>query len=286
MSRPGTTKAKIRSRRAGGKKTRLIILAKRAGIVLCLASLVTWLAIWAWLAAIPEKAMDRAGNGISQMAASQGLQVKNVLVEGRINTDAEMLRSLIGVKRGDPLLSFNPREVKDLLERLSWIKSARVERRLPDTVYIGLSERKPMALWQYKGKLRLIDGEGVTLADRDLDRFRDLLILVGENAPAHGAELTGMLMAEPVLNGKVEAATWIGDRRWDILLRNGVTVSLPEIDPEPALRRVSQAQEENGLLDRPGLKMIDAREPGRLTVQAAPGAVQEYEASVKEGNSI
>lgn len=210
--------------------------------------------------------------------------MQDILVEGRVYSDPDVLRAVINIERGDPIFAFDPVDAKDLIERLAWVKEAHVERRLPHTIYIGLVEREPIALWQNKQKIRVIDSEGVTLSDSRLAPFGDLLIVVGENAPAHAPEFLALLTAEPDIKKRTEAATWSGNRRWDLKLKNGVTVKLPESDVGLALRKLAQAQTDDGLLDK-DLTIIDLREEGRITVQTKPGAVKDYQAGL-QGDDI
>ncbi len=243
-----------------------------------------WIGAWVVLSGSLARGLEWTQQKTYEMAGHAGFSVDNILVEGRIYSDADVLRALINVERGDPIFAFDPAEAKDLIERVSWVKEAHVERRLPGTIYIGLMERQPMALWQNKGKVRLIDSDGVTLTDRDLEPFRDLIILVGEDAPKRAPDMLALLAAEPGVQEKVEAASWVGERRWDLKLKNDITVKLPEKGLGLALRQLGEAQSEDGLLDK-DLTVIDVRQPGRITVRTRPGAVQEYRAGLK-GNSI
>jgi len=241
--------------------------------------------MWIVANALPERVLNSVQTAFYDMTAERGFIVKNLLVEGRHYTEADVLRGLVNVERGDAIFSFSPKDVQDSIERLSWVKSARVERRLPDTIYVGLIERKPLALWQNKGKLRLIDDEGVTLTDQDLEAYGKLMIVVGEEAPAHAKELLDMLAVEPLILAQVEAATWVSERRWDLKLVSGIIVKLPESDMGLALRSLAAAQEEERLLDK-DLTVIDLREPDRMSVRARPGAATEVKAGKKDGNNI
>jgi len=218
-----------------------------------------------------------AAQEIISASVEHGFVVQKVLVQGRENTDADVLRALLNVKKGDPILAFNPQETKDLIERISWVREAHVERRFPDTIFVNLTERQPLALWQNKGKIRLIDKDGVTLTDRGYEKFGNLILLVGADAPQKAHELVSMLAAEPNLKARVTAASRIGGRRWDLTFNNGVTVKLPESDMGLALRRIAAAQEADKLLDR-DITSVDVREADRMTVLTRPGSVQEYKA--------
>jgi len=193
------------------------------------------------------------------------------------------LRALIDIERGDPIFRFDPAKTKEMIERVSWIKEAHVERRLPNTIYVGLQERQPMALWQHKGKLRLIDAEGVVLTDHDLEPFKELVIVVGEDAPEMALELLSIVSVEPLLQERLEAVSHVGKRRWDLRLKNGIIVKLPEKDLGLALRKLAESQEKDKLMDK-DLLVIDMRNLDRITVRTRPGAVEEYKASLEGGN--
>ncbi len=257
--------------------------ARRFGIAAGAAVFVIWLGAWVVLSGAAQRTGIWTQQQLYELAAAGGFAVENILVEGRFHSDPDVLRALINIERGDPLFAFDPAEAKEMIERISWVRMAHVERRLPDTIYIGLIEREPVALWQSKRKVRVIDADGVTLTDRDLAPYKDLILLVGEDAPAHVAALLPLLAAEPVLQARVEAAGWVGERRWDLTLKNGITVRLPEEDPGFALRRLAKAQEEDGLLDK-DITVVDMRLPDRITVRTKPGAVQEYKAGLEGGD--
>jgi cell division protein FtsQ len=279
MSRSGTTRSGIINRRArAAQKARLGRFGRRFGLGLLAVGAVAGFSAWA----VMSGALDRVHNGLQHKAyvtlADAGFRVENILVEGRAEVDAEVLRAIVNLERGDPIFAFDPAETREMIERLSWVREAHVERRLPNTVYVGLVERTPVALWQHKNKLRVIDAEGVTLTDKLSVNQKSLPIVVGEYANEQAYDLLVMLNAEPDIQKLVEAATWVGDRRWDLALKNDMVVRLPEMDIGLALSRLTQAQEQDKILDK-DLSVIDLREKDRITVRTRPGAVQEYQAS-------
>ncbi|HEX7969512.1 MAG TPA: FtsQ-type POTRA domain-containing protein, partial [Stellaceae bacterium] len=129
--------------------------------------------------------------------AQCGLAIGNVQVEGRERANRDAVLSAIAVTRGAPILAVDPAQAKRRLESIPWIRSASVERRLPDTLHVRLVERQPLAFWQRHGKLVLVDREGAVVTGERLERFGNLLVLVGPDAPATGAALIDMLGTEP-----------------------------------------------------------------------------------------
>ncbi len=234
-----------------------------------------WIGSWFVMSGGMARTHQKIENALLNTTAGWGFEVKNILVDGRHYTDPDTLRAMVNMEKGDPIFAFHPSEAKEMLEKLSWVKTAHVERRLPDTIYIRLEERKPLALWQRNQKLALIDADGVVLTEHNLSPWKNLMIVVGDDAPKKAAGLITMLQAEPVIEERVEAATLISGRRWDLKLKSGADVKLPEEELGLALRKLAVNHEEEALLDKDVLS-IDVREEGRITVRTKPGAAQDY----------
>jgi cell division protein FtsQ len=277
MSNLGTRRTTIMNRRAG-QTARLAYWGKRIGVSLCVLGVVAYGGFYLWTSGWIAQTERRIENKIYDVTADVGFAVKNLMVEGRTYTERDDLMRRIGIERDDPTFEADLGDIETRLEQISWVRDAVVERRLPDTVYVRLMERTPLALWQRKNELVAVDAEGNVLTSEDLGRFRNLLIIVGDDAPLHAADLAAMVAAEPDLKSRVESAKWVGDRRWDLYLKNGAIVRMPEDDIGQAVRRLAEAQKDGALMDRK-VESIDLRDPVRIVVQTKPGAAQDYEAS-------
>lgn len=251
-------------------KRRLI----RLGLKLGALGLVVWLGALLWVSGLFGNMGDGLRTKFYALTAARGFRIEQIYVEGRNRTNPDTLRTLLNVKKGDPILAFQPDDARRLLEKVTWIKSVRVERRLPNEIYIGITERVPLALWQHKGALAVIDEDGVVLTRDNLQDFGDLPILTGDGAPEHARELIGFLNAEPVIAERVEAATRIGSRRWDLKLTNGIKVRLPEQDLGFAFRRLAKIQNTENIFDK-DIVSIDLRQNDRLIVQTSEAAAEK-----------
>jgi len=93
--------------------------------------------------------------------------------------------------------------------------------------------------------------------------------VVGAGAPGQASALIDALAAEPVVRRQVAAGVRIGQRRWNLTLRSGADVLLPEGAEPQALHRLAQLERDMHLLERP-LIDIDMRLPDRLVVRPRP----------------
>jgi cell division protein FtsQ len=212
---------------------------------------------------------EAAGESVLAWTGSAGIAVDNVLVEGREKTSAERILAALEVQRGMPLFAFSPDQARERLLAIGWVRDARIERRLPDTIFVDLVERRPAAIWQNKGKFALVDETGAVIGAEDIGQYSDLKVIVGPDAPENFAELFDMLESQPDLKERVVAAVRIGSRRWNVKLDNDMTVLLPEGGIEQAWATLAAAVAKNELLER-NVTRIDLRMPDRVTVRRAP----------------
>jgi cell division protein FtsQ len=208
-------------------------------------------------------AADRA----LRASAALGLVVRDIEVEGRETTDSATILAALSAERGTPILAVNPRQAKQKLESLPWVRSAAIERRLPGTLLVRLVERHPLAVWQHAGKQELIDREGAVIPVKDLTRFARLPTVVGDDAASHAAALIDMLAREPELAVRVTAAVRVDERRWNLRIDNAIDVLLPEADPGEAWARLAALDRANSLLQR-DIQTVDMRLPDRLVLRA------------------
>lgn len=208
-----------------------------------------------------------------RIAALTSLHVQDVVIEGRSLTPEPMLHAALGVSKGDKLLGFSLEAARARIERLTWVQHAAVERRLPGTIVVQITERRPFAVWQTGGKFVLIDRAGQVVADqdpvKDAAAFAVLPLVVGPGAPEYAAALLDQLAALPQLRARVVAAVRVGERRWNLRLNNGADVLLPEGAEAPAMARLMELHATQALLDRP-LQALDLRLPDRLVVRPLP----------------
>ncbi len=206
---------------------------------------------------------------IAATGAALHLTVQSVEVEGRQRADRQAILDALGVRRGTPILGVDLDGAKTRLEAIPWVRSAAVERQLPDRIYVRIVERQPLAIWQHQHKFSLIDQEGAVISDARVEDFPALLQVVGSDAPPATADLVDMLSTEPDLAPHVSAAVRIGGRRWNLELDNGIEVALPEVAPGEAWHRLAALDRSDRLLER-NIAAVDMRLSDRLVLRLTP----------------
>ncbi|MCW8305727.1 FtsQ-type POTRA domain-containing protein [Acidiphilium sp. PA] len=206
--------------------------------------------------------------------ADGGFRVRHIEISGASTTPRAAVEKALGITRGMPILGFSPAQASARIAALGAVRSATVERLLPDTVRVDVVERRPIAIWQQPdNRFALIGPDGTVLLGHDAAaaRARDpgLPLLVGAGVPQHAKALLALLKQYPSIARHVVAAERIDNLRWNLLLRDHTTVKLPDQHEATAMARLMQADDRINLLERPVLT-IDLRLADRLVVRPYP----------------
>ena len=221
-----------------------------------------------------SKLIEASGN----ISKTVGLIVREVIVEGRSKTKKSALLQALQVSEGDNILAINITEMKDRINKLPWVKSARIERHFPNKISLTLFERTPMARWQTNGVLKLIDVDGDVIPRVDLTRFSNLPIIIGKNAPKIAGQILKTLSNEPHLFRRVKSLTLVSDRRWDVQLDNQINVHLPEKNPGKAWAHLATVEQGHNIFGDQ-VQGIDMRLENQLIIKieknkTTPGKVR------------
>lgn len=204
-----------------------------------------------------------------QSIASTGLAVERINLSGRQRTGMAEVKSVLGVELGESIFKVDLDELRERLESIPTVKKAAASRHFPNRIDVYLVEREPVAVWQNKGELMLIDELGAVMSDLNLHQYNNLPLLVGKAAPQHVAEALKLLADSPELASEVQSMTRVSDRRWNVRFKQGVTVKLPERDYQQAWEKLASMHAEQQLLLR-HIEAIDMRNAERMYISVAP----------------
>jgi cell division protein FtsQ len=219
----------------------------------------------------PAARLRETTSWLAALGRGPGLALQEIRIEGREFAPREALLAAIGITPGEALLDFNPGAARRRLEQIAWVETAHVERRLPGTILVRITERRAFAVWQRDGRFSVIDREGRVMATERLEAFGPLPLVVGLGAERVAAPMIDLLRSAPEIADRVQAIIRVSERRWNLRLQNGADILLPEGHEEAAITRLAELQARDRLLDRP-LAAVDMRLPDRLVVrmQATP----------------
>jgi cell division protein FtsQ len=214
-------------------------------------------------------------------AVAAGFPIATVAISGEKHLTRDEILAAAGVTTRSSLLFFDVEDARARLLTNPWIAEATVQKLLPDRLAIAITERAAFALWQKAGRVGVIADDGTVLEPEVLPRYAGLPFVVGAGAEIRAREFLVLLDRRPELRAKVRAAVLVAERRWNLRLKNGVDVRLPEFDVERALDQFIALEHDLKLSDR-DVAAIDLRLPDRVTVRLTDDAFRAREEALKK----
>jgi cell division protein FtsQ len=214
-------------------------------------------------------------------ANSVGFRITSVAISGRKQLTQDEVLAIGGVNGRSSLLFLNAAAARDKLKADPWIADATVQKLYPGRLQIDITERAPYALWQENGRVSVIAEDGTVLEPYVARRFVTLPLVVGKGAETRAKDFLNLLARYPQVRSAVKAVVFVGERRWNLRLADGIDVRLPETDVEKALATLSKMDKETGLFSR-DITAIDMRLPDRLTVRLSETAAKARDELLKD----
>ncbi len=111
--------------------------------------------------------------GRHYLTHSPRFSLRGIVLAPTQHAQAAELRRVLERRRGRNLFRLDLERMEQELEHCRWVKTASIKRLLPDRIYCAIEEREPRGLALVKGRVWLVDEEGVAIdlygeATRDL----------------------------------------------------------------------------------------------------------------------
>ncbi len=192
---------------------------------------------------------------------------------GNVHVSREEVLAIAGVTGTTSLLFLDVATVRERLRTNPWIADATVLKLYPGELQVSISERRAFALWQKDRRVSVIAEDGTVLEPYIAPGLVRLPLVVGQGAETRAKTFLALLERYPEIRDQVRASILVGERRWNLRLRNGLDIRLPEADAAQALDRLVALERDNKLTTR-DITAIDLRLPDRVTVRLSPAAAQ------------
>ena len=134
-------------------------------------------------------------------------------------------------------------------------------------LHIKVDEKTPALLLKKETGFNVLSEHGEyirSLSSRE--HFPDLPVITGEGAENAASQATAILKSIYMNLDQVRGLVFVGQRRWNIIMKSGQVVMLPENDPEQAIQKILLLDKTEQILSRQ-IAVFDFRLPSRITLR-------------------
>ena len=256
-------------------------LPNRAGVALTVLMLLGSVSLGVVKGGHVDEFVGALSDTRNALANSAGFRITEVAINGRKQLSQDEVLAVGGVNGRSSLLFLDAATVRDKLKTNPWISDAAILKLYPGRLQIDIVERTAFALWQQDGRLSVIAEDGAVLEPYMSRRFISLPLVVGKGAADKARDFLALLDRYPQVRSVTKAAIYVGERRWNLRLKDGLDIRLPEHDVGNALALLSKLDKEDRLFSR-DIVVVDMRLPDRLTVLLSEDAAKAREELFKD----
>lgn len=214
-------------------------------------------------------------------ANSLGFEISTIALTGEKQLTREEILNIAGISGRASLLFLDAEAARARLKANPWIADATILKLFPDGLHIAVTERRAFALWQKDGRVGVISPDGVIVEPFVAPHVAHLPLVVGDGAQTRAAEFLTVINKYPALRDQIHAYVLVADRRWNLRLKNGIDIRLPEAEPAEAIEALLTLDRDNKLLSR-DIVAIDLRIPDRVTVRLSDEAAAARAEALKD----
>jgi cell division protein FtsQ len=214
--------------------------------------------------------VGRTVHGVNRAAGTvmgqAGFAIHAIHIAGERRTPEATIAAALDLHQDQSIFTADLSAARARLLALDWIASAEVVRRYPDSIYVTLVEKRPFALWQAppdangQARVAVVERSGGVITSQGVESFSRLPKLIGAGAPQPAAELIDAVSAHRAISARIAAYERVSQRRWNLILNNGVVVQLPETGWQKELDALERLIIDKGVLER-DISEIDLRSP-------------------------
>ena len=214
-------------------------------------------------------------------ANAVGFEIASIALTGEKQLTREEILNIAGISGRASLLFLDADAARTRLKANPWIADATILKLFPDRLHIAVTERRAFALWQKDGRVGVISRDGVTVEPFVAPHVAHLPLVVGSGANVKAAEFLNVMNSYPELRDQVHAFVLVADRRWNLRLKNGIDIRLPEAEPVDAIEALLALDRDKKLLTR-DILAIDLRIRDRVTVRLSDEAAAARAEALKD----
>ena len=190
--------------------------------------------------------------------------LNEVYITGRKHEKKDDIIEALNIDIGDPVFSFDLEALRKRINNLAWVNYSKVYLRPLGQLDIVLFEYLAFGVFKFNEEYYLINNEGIKFKIIQSFEFPDLFRLSGEGAINSIKDLSPIVKKLEQLNLEVIKIERVDSRRWNIYIKQGYFIKLPNLNPINAIDYLYQL---NNNINYTNLYSIDLRIENRISLK-------------------
>ena len=206
--------------------------------------------------------------------------VNFIKIKGANQALVNEIRSLTGLDLPISSYNVNLHELQSKIKLMNAVKN--VDLYIAENIiYIQVQPREPAIYWLNTNGLELLDPDGVSMGIVESGRPNlDLPLIAGAGASIAIDEAFFIYSISNSFSDEILGLVRIGERRWDIILKNGRKIMLPADELTKVYKNLIMENKVKKLLSV-NFSLLDLRNPNRMMIRRQKDAKEAVEIKLR-----
>jgi cell division protein FtsQ len=188
--------------------------------------------------------------------------IKKILIEETFALNSIKLKAELEFLRNTSLFFLNQKKITEVTDKYDLISSIQLKKNYPNTLKILVSEHVPVAIKIENKRRYYLTKNGKKINDTDLKIFENLPLIIG-NYKTFSSFYEKLVISNFQIS-RIKNFYYFEIGRWDIELKNGITIKLPKSNYQNILKELNLVLS-NSTFSK--YKILDYRIKGQLILQ-------------------
>ena len=178
------------------------------------------------------------------------------------DTDFESVRLALGINSGVNIKSVDLHQINARVSKIPGIKNSSIRRLSNGNIIVKIQKHKVAAQWSDGAYYYPLSEDGTKIDTPSTERDENTIVFRG----AIPENIKEIISGVSGISEYIDYMNMVESRRWDIHTKNGITIYLPENNPNVAVNKISHLNQTHKILSR-NLDIIDMRDDARILVK-------------------
>ena len=205
-------------------------------------------------------------NIVQELSNQYNYTLKDIKINNLINIKEFYIKNYFTKYYDKSIFLIPIKKISQNLLRNNWIEEISIKSNYKDSLTILIKENKPVGIFLGNNNL-LFDKNGkiIDLISSPREKYGNLILFQGKNSIFFGNDLLNLIPKN--LLRKIEKAEYINSRRWNIYLKNGLILKLPETNITDSFNNYKEIYNKISNDELQKIESIDLRMPNKAILK-------------------
>tara|TARA_Y100001970_G_scaffold96327_1_gene121352 strand:- start:1164 stop:1940 length:777 start_codon:yes stop_codon:yes gene_type:complete len=247
-------------------KNRFINKRKRSFFQIYIFFLLIFIFLFLYLYLNFNKFTNVTFNLIQEYSNKYNYNLQKIEVAGLTNLNKDEILIFFNKFKNDSIFLVPVKEIANEIKKNKWIKEVNIRNDYKNTLKVNIKEEAPIGIYENNNQKILFSNNLVVLEILGKNHsYKNLIIFYGENSIINSKYLISKIDQD--IKQMIQSAIFIENRRWNIRLKNKITLKLPEKNLIEAIKNYKKIYSNLSNKDLKDIETIDLRIPNQAIIK-------------------